>query len=305
MAQRRRKGRPVSGWLILDKPSGMTSTQAVAVVRRLFQAQKAGHAGTLDPLASGCLPIALGEATKAMPHVTDAGKTYRFTVRWGVDTDTYDSEGTETASSEMRPEESAIVAAIDGFLGEIEQVPPAYSAIKINGERAYDLAREGEHVELAPRQVTIDRFELVEIEDRDHAVFEIDCSKGTYVRSLAHDLGLALGTYGHVSALRRLDVGGFGEAEMTALDDIRSLQEAEGSEASDRFLLPVEAALDGLIGLPLHGSDAMRVKSGQAVLIRGAAVPRPGPAYVTGGGQLLAIGEIEAGAFHPRRVFHL
>lgn len=305
MAQRRRKGRPVSGWLILDKPSGMTSTQAVAVVRRLFQAQKAGHAGTLDPLASGCLPIALGEATKAMPHVTDAGKTYQFTVRWGVATDTYDSEGTETASSETRPDEAEIVAALDGFMGDIDQVPPAYSAIKINGERAYDLARDGEHVELASRRVSIDRFDLIEMPDRDHAMFEIDCSKGTYVRSLANDLGKALGTYGHVSALRRLDVGGFGEAEMIELEALRATQEGEGSEACDAFLLPVEAALEGLIGLPLHSSDAMRVKRGQAVLLRGSTVPTPGPAYVTGGGQLLAIGEIEAGAFHPRRVFHL
>lgn len=302
---RRKKGRPVSGWLILDKPVGMTSTQAVSAVRRLFDAQKAGHAGTLDPLASGCLPIALGEATKAMPHVTGANKRYRFTVSWGAETDTDDSEGRTVETSDARPDGDAIAEAMQDFLGEIEQVPPAYSAIKIDGERAYDLARDGEAVTPAARQVTIERFDIVDGGDADRTVFEIACSKGTYVRSLARDLGRELGCFGHVSALRRLSVGGFGEDAMIPLDTLRDAHAEGGAAACDPMLLPVEAALGELTGLKLHSDDVVRVRRGQAVLIRGTAVPTPGPAYAVGGGQLLAIGEIEAGAFHPRRVFHL
>src|SRR6202142_4366411 len=193
----------VHGWLVLDKPIGMTSTHAVSVVKRLFSAKRAGHAGTLDPLASGCLPIALGEATKTVPFVFDGRKTYQFTVRWGEERDTDDAEGRVVAESQSRPDAAAIRAELPRFTGTIEQVPPRFSAVKIDGERAYDLARDGETVELAPRAVTIYRLELVETPDPDHAMFSAECGKGTYVRSLARDLGRLLGVFGHVSALRR------------------------------------------------------------------------------------------------------
>ncbi len=304
MANRKRKGRPVFGWLILDKPAGMSSTQTVATVKRLFRAQKAGHAGTLDPLASGCLPIALGEATKTMSQMLEAGKTYRFTISWGVETNTDDTEGRPVATSQTRPDRPAIEAAIPEFEGEIEQVPPSFSAVKIHGERAYNLAREGERPELPPRQVTIDRFELIATPDPDHSIFEIDCGKGTYVRSLARDLGRLLGTFGHVSELRRLNVGPFPEDEMVPLASLRIAAE-EGPEACDALLLPVEAALSELPRISLHNNDINSVLRGQSVLLRGAEIPTPGPAYATGGGRLLAIGAIDAGSFQPKRVFHL
>ena len=304
MANRKRKGRPVFGWLILDKPAGMSSTQTVATVKRLFRAQKAGHAGTLDPLASGCLPIALGEATKTMSQMLEAGKTYRFTISWGVETNTDDTEGRPVATSQTRPDRPAIEAAIPEFEGEIEQVPPSFSAVKIHGERAYNLAREGERPELPPRQVTIDRFELIATPDPDHSIFEIDCGKGTYVRSLARDLGRLLGTFGHVSELRRLNVGPFPEDEMVPLGSLRIAAE-EGPEACDALLLPVEAALSELPRISLHNNDINSVLRGQSVLLRGAEIPTPGPAYASGGGRLLAIGAIDAGSFQPKRVFHL
>jgi tRNA pseudouridine55 synthase len=283
----------------------MTSTQAVSVVKRLFGAQKAGHAGTLDPLASGALPIGLGEATKAMPQVTDGAKTYRFTIRWGAETDTDDAEGRTVETSDHRPTRQEIEAALPAFTGEIEQIPPAFSAVKISGERAYDLARSGEEVVLKARPVTIDRFELISAVDADHAEFEVDCGKGTYVRALARDLGRALGCRGHVSALRRVAAGPFGEESMVTLEALRGAAAEGGPEACDQWLLPVESALSTLTGVVLRGQDANQVLQGQAVLLRGASAPLAGPAYATGGGQLLAIGEIAAGAFHPKRVFHL
>lgn len=305
MSNRRRKGRPVSGWMVLDKPLGMTSTKAVSNIKRLFNAQKAGHAGTLDPLATGCLPIALGEATKAMPQVFESGKTYRFTVRWGVATDTDDAEGRVVATSDIRPTLRDIRAAIPAFTGAIEQTPPTFSAVKVDGARAYSLARGGETPDLPPRQVLVDRFDI-KATDNDYATFEIDCSKGTYVRSLARDLGEALGCYGHVSALRRVSVGPFGEDMMIALDDFRAAVDEGGEAAADAYLAPVELALSSLIGVPLQERDANRVLRGQAVLLRGATAPLSGLAYATGGsGQLLAVGEIQAGSFHPKRVFHL
>src|SRR5690348_712167 len=213
-ARGKRQKRDIHGWLVLDKPVGMTSTHAVSVIKHLFAARRAGHAGTLDPLASGCLPIALGEATKTVPFVFDGRKTYRFTIRWGEERDTDDAEGRVAATSAIRPDAAAIRAQLPRFTGTIEQVPPRFSAIKIDGERAYDLARDGEAVELKPRTVEIYRLELLETPDPDHAVLAAECGKGTYVRSLARDLGRALGALGHVSALRRDRVGPFGEAEM-------------------------------------------------------------------------------------------
>ncbi len=211
--QKKRDKRDVHGWIILDKPIGMTSTHAVAVVKRLFSAKRAGHAGTLDPLASGGLPIALGEATKTVPFVMDGRKRYRFTVRWGEERDTDNSEGRPVAASDDRPSAEAIRALLPRFTGLIEQVPPQYSAIKIQGERAYDLAREGETVELQPRPVEIHELVLLDQPDNDHSVFEAECGKGTYVRSLARDMGRLLGCFGHVSALRRTACGPFDERD--------------------------------------------------------------------------------------------
>jgi len=225
MSRRKPKGRDISGWLCIDKAVGQTSTACVASVKRLFDAQKVGHAGTLDPLASGALPIALGEATKTVPFVQDGAKLYRFTVRWGADTDSDDADGTVTASSDVRPGRAEIEAALPAFIGEIMQRPPSFSAIKIGGERAYDLAREGELVELAERPVTIRRLAVVDMPDADHTVLEAECGKGTYVRSLARDLAHRLGTRGHVSALRRLAVGPFDETIMMPLEALITARE--------------------------------------------------------------------------------
>ncbi len=307
-AQKKRHKRDVHGWSVLDKPVGMTSTHAVAVIKRLYAARRAGHAGTLDPLASGCLPIALGESTKTVPFVVDSRKTYLFTVRWGEERDTDDAEGRIVASSDSRPDAAAIRATLPRFTGAIEQVPPRFSAVKIAGERAYDLARDGETVDLAPRTVSIHRLELIETPDPDHSVFSAECGKGTYVRSLARDLGRALGTLGHVSALRRSRVGPFGEADMTPLEQIEALchRAAAGEGHLADTLLPIETALDDIPALAVSPADAARLARGQAVLLRGrdASIFR-GMGQVASGGQLLAIAEVERGEIVPRRVFNL
>ena len=307
-AQKKRQKRDVHGWVVLDKPVGMTSTHAVAVIKRLFAAKRAGHAGTLDPLASGCLPIALGEATKTVPFVVDSRKTYLFTVRWGEERDTDDAEGRVVKTSEERPDAAAIEALLPRFTGTIEQVPPRFSAIKIAGERAYDLAREGEAVEIAPRAVTIHRLELVETPDRDHAVLAAECGKGTYVRALARDLGRALGALGHVSALRRSRVGPFGEGDMISLARLEALchRAAAGEGHLADMLLPIETALDDIPALAVSLADAARLHRGQAVLLRGrdAAVFR-GLVQVAAQGQLIALAEIDRGEIVPKRVFNL
>ena len=300
--------RDVHGWVVLDKPVGMTSTHAVAVIKHLYAAKRAGHAGTLDPLASGCLPIALGEATKTVPFVVDGRKSYLFTIRWGEERDTDDAEGRIVAASDSRPDMAAIQALLPRFTGTIEQVPPRFSAVKIDGERAYDLARDGETVELAPRAVTIHRLELVEMADPDHAVLAAECGKGTYVRSLARDLGRALGALGHVSALRRSRVGPFGESDMIPLEQIESLchRAAAGEGHLADTLLPIETALDDIPALAVSPADAARLQRGQAALLRGrdASIFR-GVVQVASGGQLLAIAEVERGEIVPRRVFNL
>ena len=224
---RRKKGNPVHGWVILDKPLNMTSTQAVGAVRRAFNAQKAGHAGTLDPLATGILPIALGEATKTVPFAVDGQKAYRFTVRWGAETTTDDTEGPVVKSSEARPSRAGIEALLPRFHGEIQQVPPAFSAIKIAGERAYDLARDGEEFILEARTVVIERLALVEHIDDATSVFEAECGKGTYVRAIARDMGRMLGCFGHVIALRRTRVGPFHEANAVTLDAIQAAAQSD------------------------------------------------------------------------------
>jgi len=306
--QRRREKRDVHGWLILDKPVGMTSTHAVSVVRRLFTARRAGHAGTLDPLASGCLPIALGEATKTVPFVMDGRKNYRFTVRWGEERDTDDAEGRVVETASVRPTPDDIRALLPRFTGTIEQVPPRFSAIKIDGERAYDLAREGETVELEARPVEIHRLELIETPDPDHASLAAQCGKGTYVRALARDLGRLLGCLGHVAALRRTIVGPFGEPHMISLERLESLchRAAVGEGNLAELLLPVETALDDIPALAVSRADAARLQRGQAVLMRGRDAPvLRGQVSVTVSGRLIALAEVDRGEIVPKRVFNL
>jgi tRNA pseudouridine55 synthase len=306
--QPRRDKRDIHGWIVLDKPIGMTSTQAVAVVKRLFQAKRAGHAGTLDPLASGGLPIALGEATKTVPFVMDGRKRYRFMVRWGEERDTDDSEGRVVKNNAARPLPDAIRSLLPQFTGLIEQTPPRYSAIKIQGERAYDLARDGELVELAPRPVEIHQLSLVKQLDGDHSVFEAECGKGTYVRALARDIGRILGCYGHICALRRTLVGPFGENDMIPLEQLESLcnRAASGEASLADALLPVETALDDIPALAVTRADAARLHRGQAVLLRGRDAPNSsGTVYVTVAGRLLALAEIGNGELIPKRVFNL
>jgi tRNA pseudouridine55 synthase len=303
---RRKKGNPVHGWVILDKPLNMTSTQAVGAIRRAFNAQKAGHAGTLDPLATGILPIALGEATKTVPYAVDGEKAYRFTVRWGAETITDDTEGPVTQSSDVRPTRDAIEALLPQFHGEISQVPPVFSAIKIAGERAYDLAREGEEVILAARSVIIERLALVDQPDEATSVFEAECGKGTYVRAIARDMGRLLGCFGHVIALRRTRVGPFDEANAVTLDAIQAAAHSDDPGAAAKFLAPVEMALAELPELLVSQSDAASLTRGQSILIRGRDAPIiEGPAFATSKGRLIALGELDKGALHPTRVFNL
>jgi tRNA pseudouridine55 synthase len=304
---RRRRGFPVHGWLIFDKPQGMNSTQAVARVKHLYEAEKAGHAGTLDPLATGILPIALGEATKTVPFVMAGSKEYRFTVRFGLATDTDDAEGSVVERCDRRPTRAEIEAELPRFTGAIEQVPPRYSALKVAGARAYDLARESQVFELAPRQVLITRLTLVGIPDQDHCVIEAECSKGTYVRALARDLGRALGSFGHVQTLRRTRVGAFGEDRAISLAKLEELRHsAAGREALISILEPVETALDDIPALAISGQDAARLKRGQPVLLRGRDAPiLKGPVYATARGMLVAVGEVSQGELRPTRVFNL
>jgi tRNA pseudouridine55 synthase len=301
--QKKREKRDVDGWLILDKPVGMTSTHAVSVVKRAFAAKKAGHAGTLDPLASGVLPIALGEATKTVPFVMDGRKTYRFTVRWGVETDTDDAEGQAIATSDVRPDDAAIAAALPAFTGDILQTPPKFSAIKIAGERAYDLARDGADVTLEPRPVHVGRLTIVARPDADHVELEAECGKGTYVRAIARDLGRALGTFGHVVALRRTAVGPFPE---TVAVGVERLPHAEPGKPLDRGpLLPVQAGLSELPAFQVSRSDAARLARGQAVIMRGRDAPIVnGCAAASSEGTLIAIVDAEGGELRPRRIFN-
>jgi tRNA pseudouridine55 synthase len=303
---RRKKGLPVHGWLVLDKPINMTSTQAVGIIRRVFNAQKAGHSGTLDPLATGILPIALGEATKTVSFAVDGEKAYRFTVRWGAETDTDDTEGAVTKTSDKRPDRASIEALLPQFHGEIMQVPPAYSAIKVDGARAYDLARDGETVVLEARPVYIDSLQLVDMPDADTSVFEARCGKGTYVRALARDMGRLLGCHGHVIALRRTQVGPFEEAASVTMDALMAAGDSGEGEQLSRLLRPVEAALADLPELLVSPNDAASLARGQTVLIRGRDAPiLSGPAYATSKGRLIALGELAKGALHPTRVFNL
>jgi tRNA pseudouridine55 synthase len=312
---RRRKGDPVDGWLVLDKPLGLSSAGAVAAVKRIFNAAKAGHAGTLDPLATGVLPIALGEATKTVSLIQDGAKTYRFTVRWGEARNTDDREGEIVATSDMRPSEAAIRAALPSFTGTVEQVPPAYSAIKRDGRPAYARARAGEVVALAPRRVMVARLDLESTPDRDHAEIRVECGKGTYIRSLARDLARHLGTVGHVAALRRLKVGRFGEESAISLENLASLGH---SPARFSYLQSVETALDDIPALAVTEADGLRLMQGQAVRVRRAAheltAHKSGPdpariALATASGRPVALVRLEPAAdevtVRPLRVFNL
>jgi tRNA pseudouridine55 synthase len=307
---RRRKGEAVSGWICLDKPYDLTSTHAVSRVRRIFNAQKAGHAGTLDPLATGVLPIALGEATKTVPFLMDADKSYRFTLAWGATTTTLDREGTVVESSDVRPTVDDVVTVLPRFVGEIEQVPPAFSAIKVDGERAYDLARAGEAVELSARLIRIHALRIAGAPDADHLTLEMDCGKGAYVRAFVRDLAEALGACAHVAELRRTRVGPFGEDRAIGLEFLQDLgHKARHSEA----LLPVETALDDIPALAVTTEDAFRLKQGRPIVL----VPRqvetlkarlaPGSRTVSAmaEGVIVALCEMRAGRLEPSRVFHL
>ncbi len=319
MARRgKKKGRPVSGWVILDKPVGMGSTEAVSKVKWLFQAEKAGHAGTLDPLASGMLPIALGEATKTVPYVQDGAKVYRFTVAWGEERSTDDLEGPATRTSDRRPAEAEIRALLPKYTGVIMQAPPQFSAIKIAGERAYDIARSGEAVEIPEREVEIGRFDLIEMLPDGKTVFEIECGKGTYVRSLARDIGRDLGCFGHIADLRRVEVDPFTAEDFVTVPELESARFGAAGQAAweeagkpmpdyaaiDGLLIDTGAALECLPQVPVSDDAAHRIRLGNPVIVRGRDAPAEAEeACATARGRLVAIGAIEAGMFKPKRVF--
>jgi tRNA pseudouridine55 synthase len=301
VTQARSKKRAISGWIVLHKPYDMTSTQAVGKVRWLFAAAKAGHAGTLDPLATGILPIALGEATKAVPQVQDGTKIYRFAIGWGRQTTTDDREGDVVAMSDVRPDAAAVEAILPRFTGTILQRPPAFSAIKVDGERAYDLARAGETVELAERPVDIDAIRLV-THGADETVLEVTCGKGTYVRSLARDIALALGSVGHVTSLHRAAVGPFTDANAVTIE---ALEAVEG-DARDALIAPVALGFADLPELRLDAGQAGAVGHGNSVLLTGAGSPvAVEECWASFKGKVLATGSVEFGQFKPRRVFNL
>ena len=299
---RGKKGRPVNGWLVVDKPAGVGSTTVVNKVKWAFGAQKAGHAGTLDPAATGVLAVALGEATKTVPYVTDAVKCYRFRVTLGAATTTDDAEGTVIETCEMRPTDAEIAAALGAFRGEIEQVPPQFSAVKVDGERAYDLAREGEVMELAARPLWVERLEMIGRPDADHVDLEMVCGKGGYVRSIARDLGRALGCLGHVAWLRRKWSGPFNAGEGVSLEEIDRLAK---SPEIDALLLPLELGLADLPELPCTPEGAVRLKNGNPGMVFSSTAQYGDEAWASYQGRPVAVGIYKAGELHPSRVFNL
>jgi tRNA pseudouridine55 synthase len=312
----KKKGRPISGWVVLDKPVGMGSTEAVSKIKWLFQAEKAGHAGTLDPLASGMLPIALGEATKTVPYVQDGAKVYRFTVAWGEERSTDDLEGPVTKSSDRRPAEAEVTALLPKYTGIIMQTPPQFSAIKIAGERAYDLARDGETVEIPAREIEIGRLDIIE-HAADKTIFEVECGKGTYVRSLARDMGRDLGCFGHIAELRRVEVEPFTQEDFVTVAELEAARFGGQSDdnpdetdapidfgAIDGLLVDTAVALDCLPQIAVSDDAATKIRLGNPVIIRGRDAPvEAEEACATARGKLVAIGAIEQGMFKPKRVF--
>jgi tRNA pseudouridine55 synthase len=309
MGMGRRGGRPIHGWLIIDKPAGMTSATVIAIVRRLTGAAKAGHGGTLDPLATGVLPVALGEATKTVAYVMDGAKTYVFTVRWGEKRDTDDRDGATTAVSDVRPDADAIKAALPRFTGSIEQVPPDYSAVKVGGRRAYALARGDEALDLQPREGFIEDIALIDQPDADHATFRVSSGKGVYMRSLARDIAAALGTLGHVSALRRLRVGPFDEDRALPLADAR---EMDGETILAQHLLPIGTALSGVPAVSLTEAEARRLQHGQAIASLPVAsrshadgLRRDAVIYATAAGRPVALAQIKGSEIRPLRILNV
>lgn len=305
---RKKKGRPISGWIVLDKPLNMGSTQAVGKLKWLYGAQKAGHAGTLDPLATGILPIALGEATKTVSYIMDGAKAYRFTVAWGGQTSTDDLEGELIKTSDIRPKRADIEAILPDYMGSISQIPPQFSAVKIDGARAYDLARDGEKVEIQARTVFIDSLKIVE-HHNDTTIFEVECGKGTYVRSLARDMGNQLGCYGHITELRRTLVDPFEEVDCVSLD---ALERARGGadvpdlEALDALLLETGEAMAALPRVDLTDEQAHRIRMGNPALLHGRDAPiAENEACAFFRGKLIAIGQIARGEFQPKRVLNI
>jgi tRNA pseudouridine55 synthase len=304
---RRKRGRPLDGWLIIDKPQKLTSTDVVNRVRRGFDAQKAGHGGTLDPLATGVLPIAFGHATKTVPYIMDGTKLYRFTLRLGEARDTDDADGVVIAASDVRPTDDQLRAALPPFRGDIMQIPPIFSAIKVAGERAYDMAREGRPPVLEPRPARVDRFDLIERPDADHAVFEVQSGKGVYMRSLARDLAVACGALGHIAALRRLRVGPFTEADAIPLD--KAMPAEDTARSSPDLLLPIATALADIPALALTAEETVLLKQGQAISlitlmgrIPEAANPNNGVVRAMAGGFVIGLCRLEDGWLRPERI---
>jgi len=300
MGRGRKNGREVSGWLVVDKPAGVTSSAVVNKARWAFDARKAGHAGTLDPEATGVLAIAFGEATKTVPYITDALKAYRFTVRLGQATNTDDTEGEVIATSETRPSDAQILAALPAFQGEIEQVPPQFSAVKVDGERAYKRARDGEEMELAARPLWVDSLELIDRPDPDHVVLEMVCGKGGYVRSVARDLGAKLGCYGHVQSLRRIWSGPFEPEDGVPYDLLDQLAK---SPELDRYLHPLETGLADLPELKCSAEAAAKMRNGNPAMVIASEVEYGDEAWASYNGKAVAVGVYKAGELHPSRVF--
>ena len=297
-----RKGRDISGWLVVDKPAGPTSTAIVNKVRWALGAKKAGHAGTLDPEATGVLAVALGEATKTVPYITDALKAYRFTVRFGQATNTDDAEGEVIATSDARPGDDEIKAALGAFVGEIMQVPPQFSAVKVDGERAYKKAREGEAMELQARPLWVEELVLTDRPDADHAEFEMTCGKGGYVRSIARDLGAALGCHGHVTQLRRIWSGPFDAGDGITLEQIEELAR---TPELDTYLRPVEEGLADLPEVKCTAEGAARLHNGNPGMVIASDVDYGDEAWASFDGKPVAVGIYKAGELHPSRVFNL
>lgn len=308
--QRKRKGEPITGWINLFKPVDMTSTQAVAIIKRLYNAEKVGHGGTLDPLADGILPIALGQATKTVQWAMDAQKEYVFTIRWGVSTASQDAEAEVTATSDVRPDRAAIEAVLKNYIGTIRQVPPKYSAIKVDGERAYDLAREGEAFELEAREVDVHAASVIGMPDADHTVIHVVSGKGFYVRALARDLAADLGAEGHISQLRRNRVGSFGAQSAVAITDLEALKEDKAALMTK--LQPLHAVLSAMPQVQISAQDAANIRQGRSVILLPHVVERwredrsdedDRIALALAGEDAIALGEVRAGQFEPVRVF--